>query len=75
MVHCTYLLDFLKKRYDYEIQGRGTALLLLMNPLIPHQKNGTMLPQLYQLVKYPRCFVATYSTLQSQALLSKVVLI
>jgi len=29
-----------------EKQGRGTALLLMVNL---HQNNGTMLPQLYQL--------------------------
>jgi len=43
-----------------EIQGRGTALLLLVNPCILDQNNGTMLPQLYQLVKYSRYFVAGY---------------
>jgi len=51
---CTfcYFLEILLY-YDYmiEIQGRGTTLLLLVNQQILDQRNGTMLPQLYQRLK------------------------
>jgi len=42
-----------------EIQYSGTALLLLVNPHIPHLNNGTV-PQLYLLLSKRICFVTSY---------------
>jgi len=43
-----------------EIQGRDTALLLLVNPCIPHQKNGTTYPSYINYCPKKRHFVAHY---------------
>jgi len=41
-----------------EIQYSDIALLLLVNPYIPHQNNGTACPLTYRLKR--RCFIASY---------------
>jgi len=43
-----------------EIQCRGTALLLLVSPHIPHQNNGIMHPSYINYHLKRICFVASY---------------